>query len=93
MNENWCENKLYFSQSYRALGVKKNLSIIAQKVGERRRIRPRTGWMERIKNVLKEGVRSTRCRRARMRVEEAKGVCKDRVRWRSIFSANLLDEY
>jgi hypothetical protein len=62
-----------------------------ERMGERRRGRPRMGWVEGIENILKEGVRSTKCRRACiracMRVEEAKDVCRDRVKWRSILSA------
>jgi hypothetical protein len=50
-------------------------------MGERRRGRPRMGWVEGIENILKEGVRSTKCRtaymRACMKVEEAKDVCRD----------------
>jgi hypothetical protein len=50
------------------------------------------GWIEGIESILKEGVRSTKCRRAYMRacmrVEEAKDVCRDsEVKWRSILSA------
>jgi hypothetical protein len=49
------------------------------------------GWVERIENILKEGMRSTKCRRACkracMRVEKAKDVCRDRVKLRSILSA------
>jgi hypothetical protein len=48
--------------------------------------------MEGMENILKEGVRSTRCRRtcmrASMKVEEVKDVCRDRVKWRNILSAN-----
>jgi hypothetical protein len=59
-------------------------------MGERRRGRPRMEWVEGIENILK-GVRSTKCRRACMRVwmrvEEVKDVCRDRVKWRSILSA------
>jgi hypothetical protein len=62
-----------------------------ERMGERRRGRPRMGWMEGIENILKEGVRSTKCRkacmRACMRVEEAKDVCRDKVKWRSVLSA------
>jgi hypothetical protein len=36
----------------------------AERKGERRRGTPRIGWMEGIENILKEGVRSTKCRRA-----------------------------
>jgi hypothetical protein len=47
--------------------------------------------MKDIENILKEGVRSTRCRRTRMRasirVEEAKDGCREGVKWRSILSA------
>jgi hypothetical protein len=59
----------------------------AERMGERRCSRPRIGWMERIENILREGLRSTKCRRACMRVEEAKDVCRDRMKWRSILSA------
>jgi hypothetical protein len=63
----------------------------AEKMGEIRRGRPQIGWIEGIENILKEGVRNTRCRitcmRASMRVKEAKDMCRDRVKWRSIFSA------
>jgi hypothetical protein len=63
----------------------------AERMGERRRGKLRIGWLERIKNILKEGVRSTKCRktwmRARMRVVEAIDVCRDRVKRRSILSA------
>jgi hypothetical protein len=63
----------------------------AKRMGKRRRGRPRMGWVEGIENILKEGVRSTKyrraCMRACMRVEEVKDVCRDRVKWRSILSA------
>jgi hypothetical protein len=65
----------------------------AERMGERRRGRLRMGWVEGIENILKEGVKSTKCRRACMRacieVEEAKDVYRDRVKWRSILSAYL----
>jgi hypothetical protein len=44
-------------------------------------------WVEGIEKILKEGVRSTKCRKACMIVGEAKDVCRDRVEWRSILSA------
>jgi hypothetical protein len=54
----------------------------AEKMGEKRRGRPRIGRIE--------GVKSKRwrrpCMRASIRVEEAKDLCKDRVKWRSILS-------
>jgi hypothetical protein len=56
-------------------------------MSERRRSRPRMRWVEGIENILKEGMRSTKCRRACMRVEEAKDVCRDRLKWRNILSA------
>jgi hypothetical protein len=63
----------------------------AERMGERSRGRPRMGWVEGIESILKEGVRNTKCRRACMgacmRVEEAKDVCRDRTKWRSILSA------
>jgi hypothetical protein len=48
-----------------------------ERMGETRRGRPRMGWVEGIENILKEGGRSTRCRRTctfmrtSVRVEEA----------------------
>jgi hypothetical protein len=62
-----------------------------ERMGERRQGRPRMGWVEGIENILKEGVGSTKCRRACMRAcmrnEEAKDVCRNRVKWHSILSA------
>jgi hypothetical protein len=43
--------------------------------------------MEGIENIVKKGVRSTRCRKACMRDEMVKNVCNDRVRWYNILSA------
>jgi hypothetical protein len=59
----------------------------AERVSEKRRGRPRIGWMKGIENILKDVVRSTRYRRACMRVEEARDVCKYRVRWNSVLFA------
>ena len=55
--------------------------------------RPRKAYPDLIGEVLQKGrVRSTRNRRACMttycvNVDEAKGVCKDRSRWRSVVFA------
>jgi hypothetical protein len=63
----------------------------AERIGEKRRGRPRIGWMEEIENILKERVRNTKsrraCMRACMRVEEANDLCRNRVKWSSILSA------
>jgi hypothetical protein len=64
-------------------------SILAYKA-EREGERPRIEWIEGVKNILKDGVGSARCRRASTRVEEAKDLCKGKVRGRSILSAYLL---
>jgi hypothetical protein len=82
-------NKLRWFGHMERMNVERMTKIICkvERMGERRRGRPRMGWVEGIENILKEGVRSTKCRRACMRVEEAKDVCRDRVKWRSILSA------
>jgi hypothetical protein len=46
-----------------------------ERVGKKRRCRPLIGWMEGIENILKVGVRSTRCRRACIKVEKVKDIC------------------
>jgi hypothetical protein len=55
----------------------------AERVGKRRRGRPRIGWLKGIGNILKGGLTSTRCKkacmRARMIFEEAKDVREDKV--------------
>jgi hypothetical protein len=56
------------------------------------RERPKQTFLDKIGDVLENGqVRSTRnwraCMRILMKVEEAKGVCKDRSNWKEVISA------
>jgi hypothetical protein len=79
-------NKLRWFGHMERMSEEKMTKIIykAERMNEKRRGRPRIGWMEGIENILKDGVRSTKCRRtcmrASMRVVEARDVCKDRMR-------------
>jgi hypothetical protein len=62
--------------------------------GNGRRGRPRRKFLDQIREVLeKDQVKSTRNRRAcmknLMKVQEAKGVCKDRSKWKEVISAYL----
>jgi hypothetical protein len=88
-------NKLRWFEHTERMNGERVTKIIyrAERMGERRRGKPRMGWVAGIENILKEGVRCTKCRRACMkacmRVEEAKNVCRGRVKWRSILSAFL----
>jgi hypothetical protein len=57
--------------------------------GMRGRGRPKDSWLVVVDKCLKNrNVRSTKCKRKCqkniMSVEEASGVCKDRVKWRAI---------
>ena len=67
--------------------------IYNAKACERRsRGRPRLTYEDQIKRVLSDGkIKSTRhrrkCMKGLMSVEEAKEICKSRVKWRSILSA------
>jgi hypothetical protein len=80
---------IYNLLKFRWFGQKKGMSdekitkIVykAERMGDGRQDRDRIGWIEGKENILKEGVRSTSCRRtcmrASMRVEEAKEICRD----------------